>query len=163
MGKYIELKEKDGYEYVTRITGKRGAAVVIPYMSKYFFDKKFQLILNTRPTFDKPILEFPAGLIDGNESIETTAIRELKEETGWVGKVKSVLGFSPTSEGLTDEIIYFVLVKLVKKEQTNFDDGEKIEVLPLMSIGDIIEFIEENEEKIIVSSRVRAFIIGNLM
>ena len=32
----------------------------------------------------------PAGLIDAGESVETCAIRELKEETGYVGEVVKV-------------------------------------------------------------------------
>jgi ADP-ribose pyrophosphatase len=35
-------------------------------------------------------LEFPSGLIDANEKPEEAALRELKEETGYVGKVTSV-------------------------------------------------------------------------
>ena len=47
-------------------------------------------------------VEFPAGLIDEGESPEEAAVRELKEETGYEGKV---LDCSPTivaDPGLTD-------------------------------------------------------------
>ena len=38
-----------------------------------------------RPPIDKVIIEFPAGLIDAGETAEEAAVRELKEETGYVG------------------------------------------------------------------------------
>ena len=38
-----------------------------------------------RPPIDKVVIEVPAGLVDGGESVETCAVRELKEETGYVG------------------------------------------------------------------------------
>ena len=37
----------------------------------------------------------PAGLIDAGESIEFCALRELKEETGYVGKVEQSTGIGP--------------------------------------------------------------------
>ncbi|KAK4117786.1 hypothetical protein N656DRAFT_794220 [Canariomyces notabilis] len=40
-----------------------------------------------RPPLDKIVIELPAGLIDEGETAEQAAIRELKEETGYVGKV----------------------------------------------------------------------------
>ena len=38
-----------------------------------------------RPPIDKVVIETPAGLIDPGESAEECAVRELKEETGFVG------------------------------------------------------------------------------
>ena len=35
-----------------------------------------------RPPMQSYVWEFPAGLIDKNESVEEAALRELKEETG---------------------------------------------------------------------------------
>ena len=33
------------------------------------------------------VIEFPAGLVDPNETLEESALRELKEETGYLGEV----------------------------------------------------------------------------
>ena len=42
------------------------------------------------------VIEIPAGLMDPGESAEQCAIRELKEETGYVGKViEGSFGVSP--------------------------------------------------------------------
>lgn len=38
-----------------------------------------------RPPIDKVVIEVPAGLIDEGETAEECAVRELKEETGYVG------------------------------------------------------------------------------
>jgi ADP-ribose pyrophosphatase len=40
-----------------------------------------------RPPVDKVVVEMPAGLVDEGESSEVAAVRELREETGFVGEV----------------------------------------------------------------------------
>jgi len=40
-----------------------------------------------RPPVGKVVIEIPAGLVDAGESGDETAVRELKEETGYVGRV----------------------------------------------------------------------------
>jgi len=40
-----------------------------------------------RPPLNKVVIEVPAGLIDAGETAEQAAIRELKEETGYIGTV----------------------------------------------------------------------------
>lgn len=51
------------------------------------------IVLQYRPPVDAACVEFPAGLIDDGETPEQAAVRELKEETGYEGKV---CGSSPT-------------------------------------------------------------------
>jgi ADP-ribose pyrophosphatase len=49
-----------------------------------------------RPPIDKICIEVPAGLVDEGEDAEACAVRELKEETGYVGTViKGPLGVTP--------------------------------------------------------------------
>lgn len=38
-----------------------------------------------RPPIDKVVIEVPAGLIDAGETVEECAVRELREETGYLG------------------------------------------------------------------------------
>jgi ADP-ribose pyrophosphatase len=51
-----------------------------------------------RPPVDQVVIEVPAGLIDPGETPEECAVRELKEETGYVGvaEEKSPIMFNGT-------------------------------------------------------------------
>jgi ADP-ribose pyrophosphatase len=46
-----------------------------------------------RPPVNATVIEIPAGLMDPNETAEACAIRELKEETGYVGEVMKDASF----------------------------------------------------------------------
>lgn len=50
-----------------------------------------------RPAVNKICIEIPAGLMDDGETAERCAVRELEEETGYVGKVMTgdMRGVSP--------------------------------------------------------------------
>lgn len=43
-----------------------------------------------RPPLGQITIELPAGLVDEGESVQEAAVRELKEETGFVGTVSEV-------------------------------------------------------------------------
>jgi len=108
--KYLKLVvDKNGHEFVQRKIGRRGAVVIIPSTA----DGKFQFILSKRPTFKLPVLEFPAGLIDDDESISEAALRELKEETGWDnGEITWSFNNAPSSAGLSTELLHIRKVLL---------------------------------------------------
>ena len=71
------------------------------------------LVSQFRPPVGQYVLELPAGLVDEHESAETTALRELAEETGYVGQVAGsnpVTPGLPLSPGLSDETVRLVRV-----------------------------------------------------
>ncbi len=43
-----------------------------------------------RPPVNKVCIEVPAGLVDAGETAEQAAVRELKEETGYIGVVSEI-------------------------------------------------------------------------
>ena len=80
---------------------------------------KFIFIRQFRPPTDSYILEFPAGLVDPGESLETTAIRELFEETGYVGIVEDLSPKLFSSPGILSETVSFVHVQVDEKKLEN--------------------------------------------
>ena len=54
-----------------------------------------------RPPIDKVVIEVPAGLIDAGETVEECAVRELREETGFVGVA------AETSPIMFNGMVYF--------------------------------------------------------
>lgn len=60
------------------------------------------VILQYRPPVDAICVEFPAGLIDAGETPEQAAIRELKEETGYEGKVRDISPILSSQPGMTN-------------------------------------------------------------
>lgn len=136
-----EGKERK-WDVATRTTkqadGTADAVAIIPLLRKAGSDKVETLLVEQyRPPVDRVTVEFPAGLIDKGESPEDAALRELREETGFVGeKCKIVPQVSPMtcmSPGLTDESIHCVLVEVDLDNPYNhgtpkpeLDDGEHV-------------------------------------
>jgi len=123
------------WESVERVDSN-GAVVIIP---RFVYSGEFLLIRQFRPPVSKYIMEFPAGLIDRDETPSQAALRELKEETGYSGSITSISSPTYSSPGLSSEIIIFTHVLIDESNpenfepKTNFDEGESIEIFKVKS------------------------------
>jgi ADP-ribose pyrophosphatase len=87
-------------------------------------------------------LEVPGGLIDAKDgSPETTALRELREETGYEGATAQVIGEVFPNPAIMSNRCYVVLVQnCVCKHPTEFDHSEDIitRLVPIPQIPGLI-------------------------
>jgi ADP-ribose pyrophosphatase len=84
-------------------------------------------------------MEFPAGLVDHGEDIETTAKRELLEETGFYGEIEKKSPELFSSPGIISEKIFYVFLSVDEKNPKNQmpvtkqEPGEFITVFPKLT------------------------------
>jgi len=104
------------------------------------------LIRQYRPPADTYVIEFPAGLIDIGETAESTAVRELYEETGYTGEITRMTPPVFNSPGLTSETVNIAIMNVDETQECNqnptpcLEDGEEIEAL-LVPLNELEQFI----------------------
>ncbi|MBQ32058.1 MAG: hydrolase [Deltaproteobacteria bacterium] len=96
---------------------KRSEAVII--IAQLQPSGRYVLIRQFRPPAGRYVLEFPAGLVDAGETYEQTAIRELREETGYVGFVERVSPALYSSPGLISEACAYVWMSVTERTPEN--------------------------------------------
>ncbi|MBE3589919.1 MAG: NUDIX hydrolase [Firmicutes bacterium] len=95
-------------------------ATIVPLLD----DGRLVLVRQYRAALDRETLEFPAGKLEGHESAEDGARRELAEETGFrAGRMEYLLSFYPVP-GYSNELIHVFLATSLTPGPTAFDDAE---------------------------------------
>ncbi|OAA79747.1 MutT/nudix family protein [Akanthomyces lecanii RCEF 1005] len=122
-----------------------------------------------RPPIDRVSLEVPAGLIDAGETPEQAAVRELREETGYVGVVTetSPVMFNDPGFCNTNLRMVHVAVDMALPENQNpqpqLEDDEFIEVFthPLKDLWALCQKLEA--EGVAIDARVGTLAEGVLL
>ncbi|KAJ5865343.1 NUDIX hydrolase [Penicillium soppii] len=104
-----------------------------------------------RPPIDKVVIEVPAGLIDAGETPEQCAVRELLEETGYVGEAEQTSPVMFNDPGMCNTNLHMVHVKVDMSLPANqnpkpqLEENEFIEcfTVPLSSLFDELERLEK--------------------
>jgi ADP-ribose pyrophosphatase len=126
-GRFLRLNQRGSWEYAERTNA--GSAVIIVAVTPddcVLFVEQYRVPVECRS------IEMPAGLVGDlgeSESIETAAMRELLEETGWRAERIEFLMAGPSSSGMSNEIIAFVRAHgLVREHAGGGDESENITV-----------------------------------
>ncbi|XP_075782131.1 ADP-sugar pyrophosphatase isoform X1 [Pelodiscus sinensis] len=156
------------WETVKRTTRKEGSSAdgvsIIPVLLRTLHYDCIVLVKQFRPPMGGYCLEFPAGLIEGNESPESAALRELEEETGYKGDVVECSPAVCLDPGLTNCTTHIVTVTINGDDACNTRPKPKPEFVEVVSLpkNDLLQRIEElvAGEHILVDARVYAYALA---
>jgi len=157
-GKHVVVRERDGWEFVERKSAKEAVAVVA--VTDAF---EFVLTEQYRRPVDARVIDFPAGLIEEFDVLET-ARRELEEETGFTCASLEQLAAGPSSPGITSEIVHVVLARGLRRISDGGGvDGEKIAV-HLVPLGELAEWLRRKEaEGVRIDLKVGCFMLTSTL
>ena len=139
-GKFVRAVRRGKWEYTGRTGGIRAVAILAEHEGKVI------LVEQPRVPLDCCCIELPAGLVgddDPEATPETTAIKELEEETGFTAERVERLGEFYASPGMLTESFTLVRATGVRKiGEGGGTDSEDITV-HLVARSDIPNFLEQ--------------------
>ncbi|KAL0249383.1 hypothetical protein GEMRC1_004615 [Eukaryota sp. GEM-RC1] len=124
------------------------------------------LIKQFRPATNLVVIEWPAGLIDNNEDPKSTAVRELQEETGYVGEVVHTSCIFASGPSLSSSLGSIQVMRVNGDDQSScvnqeLEEAENIEVL-IIPLDDLYTQLEHlaKTEGLLIESRLLSFAFG---
>jgi len=154
-GDWLRMKkiscEKEGKQYdfeAVERTNEYGAVVIV---ARLLPSRRMVLLKQYRLLIENYIIAFPAGLAESSD-IETEALRELMEETGYHGRVTRISPPLKSNPALINDQIYIVNVEIDETAPENqhpvqhLEASEEIEVL-LAEEQHIASFLTEKRQE----------------
>jgi len=117
-----------------------GAVLIIPIVD----DDQVCLIRNYRIAVGKTLIELPAGTLDRDEPTQQTAVRELKEETGYEAQHWQELPAFFMSPGILNERMYLYVAEGLTSGKPAREPGEEIENL-VVDWSEAVRMAEQGE------------------
>ena len=107
-------------------TGEREVVEHVPGVAVLALDERNNVLTVTqyRYVFSKPLLEIPAGKLEGDEDPLAGALRELKEETGATPDEVLPMGKIIPAPGCYGEVLYLFLARGLHMGKTHPDEDE---------------------------------------
>jgi ADP-ribose pyrophosphatase len=138
-GKFVRLRRRGKWEFASRANDIKAVVILAEYEGKTI------LIDQPRVAVGGRCVEVPAGLVgdqDPDATPETTAIKELEEETGFTAERVERLGDFHASPGMLSESFTLVRAHGVRKiGEGGGDENEDINV-HLVARADIPAFVD---------------------
>lgn len=153
-GEHLELRRRQGWEYVEHRVAKESVMVVA-----LTSDDRIVLVEEFRPAVDASVICLPAGLVgdEGPEESAAAARRELFEETGWEAGPLELVGRGPGSAGMSSEIVGFYSGRGVERTGEQGErEREEIRV-HVVALARLVEWAREKESSgVLVDPKVWA-------
>lgn len=151
----------------TTASGGVDAVAVVARAVQRHNEPQALVISQYRPALGAYCLEMPAGLIDEGEDAGVAAMRELKEETGYSGKICSVTPVCFNDPGITNANMMMAVVEIDLDAEENrnvrqeLHDGEFISV-HFAPWNDLLPWLLEKKRKdgVEVDARLLSFAMG---
>lgn len=155
--RWLTLLRRGHWEFIRR-PHSESCVVILPLLN----DDTVVLIEQFRIPLQQRVIELPAGLVGdepdfAHESITETAVRELREETGYFANHMSLLLSTPTSAGMTSEITHvFKATDLIKVTDGGGVAEEEIEIhhIPLAHLRAWLE--EKSQQGVRIDFKIHA-------
>jgi ADP-ribose pyrophosphatase len=127
-----------GTRHAREVVVHPGAVVILPFLAA----DRILLIRNRRYAIGEKLIELPAGTLEKGEDPINCAGRELVEETGYLAGRLASMGNFFTSPGVLSEKIYAYAAYDLELTGTNPDEGEEIELMPVL-LNEAIDMIRD--------------------
>lgn len=136
-----DIVRPDGKPSKREYARHNGAVCVVPLTD----EGEVICVKQYRYAVGKTMLEIPAGKLDyiGEDRLDA-AIRELREETGAIAQSVVHIGDILTSPAIVSERISMYLAEGLTFTDTDYDDGEFIEIIK-MPLPELVDMIMRGE------------------